>query len=161
MLNAVLNELNNYFFKYSTTTGTKQYSFSKDITFTANDTLEADFADTFIVSEYVLIEGSRVNDGVYLISAIDDTSITIDTTVDLVIKTEPEASCTITKLFIPQELLQVIAEIKTYNAKANDGVASESIDDYSISYQGGSSDENSWPKVFRGKLGKWKRLGWC
>ena len=124
MLNEVIKYLNNYFFQY--TLGTLNYSYSKDVEFTSNDTLSGDFEDTFLVGEYILVQGSRVNDGIYLISAIDNTSITIDTTVDITITTEPETSVTITKLYIPKDLISLIAEIKAFNTSFSDGIASES-----------------------------------
>lgn len=154
MLNEVLNDLNNYFFQY--TLGLKKNSYSKDVTFTATDTMEADFTDTFIVGEYVLIEGSRLNDGVYLISAIDDTSITIDTTVDITISTEAEISCTITKLYIPKSFIALLAEIKAFNSGSTTGLSSESQGSRSISYSG----DSSWKMAFKNRLSQYRKLGW-
>jgi len=155
MLNSVLEYLNNYFFKYTSTA--KEYSYAKDITFTTNNTMAGDFTDTFLVGEYVLVEGSRINDGVYLISAIDDTTITIDATVDLTIDTEPQIDCTITKLFIPKQLISLIAEIKDYNTNVTTGIASESQGNRSVSY-GGSS---GWKSAFSNQLSVYKKLRWC
>lgn len=157
MLNAVLREINNYFFEYSL--GVKEFSYSKDVTFTSSDTLGAtDFSDTFIVGEYILVEGSRVNDGVYLISSIDATTITVDATVDLTITTEPERTVTLTKLFIPKELIALIAEIKTYDASVTTGLSSETQGNRSVSYADGGS---SWKKAFGTDLSVYKRLRWC
>lgn len=154
MLNEVLRALNNYFYEY--TLNAKNHSYTKDITFTSNNGLAGDFADTFIIGEYIYIEDSRLNDGVYLITEIDDTTITIDATLDITISTEAEISCDITKLYIPKSLIALISEIKTYNTNSTTGAASESQGGRSISYDGGSS----WQKAFSGRLAPYKKLRW-
>jgi len=156
MLNAVLRELNNYFIKY--TNGVANFTFSKEVTFTSNDTLTAtSFADTFIAGEYIHIEGTRVNDGVYLISAIDATTITIDATVDFTITNEPEVSTTLTKLYIPDDVIQLVDEINTYNTNNEDGVVSESQGNRSVTFDGGSS----WRKAFSKRLSSYRKVRWC
>ena len=154
MLNEILNYLNNYF-------ADTDYSFETACTFTASDTIAGDFADTFIVGEYILIEGSRVNDGVYLIKAIDGTSITIDLTVDYVITTEPETTMTLTKCYIPQDLISLIAEINTFNANSTDGIASESQGQRSVSYVSGGNGTSGWINAFSPRLSIHKKLRWC
>lgn len=149
MLNEVLKYLNRY---YKTTD-----VYTKDVTFTADDTLTADFTDTLIASEYFLVEGTRLNDGVYKVSANNTTSITIDTTVDLAIISEPEIATTITRLDIPRELLSLVEEIKTYNNGVVDGVSSETQGSRSVSYESGSS----WQNAFSTRLSKYKKLRWC
>ena len=155
MLNQVLKYLNNYFFEY--TNGTRSYSYSKDVTFTSSATMSADWTDTYIVGEYILVEGSRLNDGVYLISAIDATDITIDSTLDITVSTEPEVSVTVSKCYIPKELIDIIADIKTYESNSNPGISSESQGNRSVTYNG-SSD---WKTVYQSALSKYRKLGWC
>ena len=155
MLNAVLKYLNNYFFEY--TLGAKNYTFSKDVTFTTNTLTATSFADTFLAGEYVLIEGTRLNDGVYLISTIDATTITIDSTLDLTISAEPEITTTLTKLYIPKELLSLIVTIKTFNANSGSGIASESQGNRSVSYANGSGD---WKTAFSPQLSTYRKLRW-
>ncbi len=154
MLNAVLNDLNNSFYEY--TSGVKNYSYTKDISFTSEDTMLGGFTDTFIVGEYVRVTGSRVNDGVYLISAIDTTSITIDTTVDAKIKTEPSTECTITKCYIPSDVVQMIAEIKEFDANLVQGASSESQGSRSVSFADGAS----WKKAFSPRLSAYRKMRW-
>lgn len=154
MLNQVLKYLNRWFYRLSN--GLPEYSFSKDCTFTTANKIEADFASTFLVGEYVKIEGSRLNDGVYKISAIDAISLTIDATVDLTITTEPEITCTLTKLDIPKELIALIAEIKTYNTNVTDGVASESQGSRSISY----GTQSGWQGAFKSRLSQYRKVRW-
>ena len=160
MLNAVLRELNNYFFEFSN--GVKELQFTIDSTFVAPDTINGVFTDTFVVGEYILIEGSRVNDGAYLISAIDGSSMTIDATVDKTIKAEAEVECTITKLFIPFDVVELIADIKDYNSNVKTGVRSEQQGNRSITYGGGSSTSASgWKSAFANQLSTYKKVRWC
>lgn len=158
MLNEVLVYLNNYFFEYSS--GAKKYSYSKDIAFTSTGTMTGDFTDTFLAGEYVLIENTRLNDGVYKISAIDDTTITIDATLDLTIDTEASITTTITKCYIPKDLLAIIAEIKTYNTNVTDGVSSESQGNRSISYSANGTASSGWQNAFGSRLAKYRKVRW-
>lgn len=149
MLNEVLNYINHY---YKT-----DDIYTKEVAFTSDATLTADFTDTLLASEYFLIDGSRLNDYAFKVSANNTTSLTIDNTVDLTILNEPEIKVTITRLDIPRDLLALIAEIKTYNTNVVDGVASEAQGNRSISYQDGSS----WQVAFSSRLSKYKKLRWC
>ena len=159
MLNEVLNYLNNYFeqpnlYQYSAIV----YQFTVDTTFTATDTLGGAFEDTVIAGEYIRLQGTKLNDGVYLITANDATSLTIDATLDIAVATEAEISTTIKKSYIPAALLTIIAAIKVYNASTGaQGVKSESQGKRSITYAG---NDNSWIGVYRSKLAPYKRLGW-
>lgn len=155
MLNSVLEYLNNYFFRY--TLGVKSYTFTRDVTFTSANTLTGDFTSTFLVGEYILIEDTRLNNGVYLITAIDDTTITIDATLDITIDTESEIECTLTKLFIPKPLISLIAEIKTYDASTTSGLVSESQGSRSVSY----ATMSGWKTAFGSQLSGYKKLRWC
>lgn len=155
MLNEVIKEINNYFLEYSN--GVLSNSYTVDSTFTATGTIEGDFTDTFIAGEYILIQGTRLNDGIYLISAIDDTSITIDADLDIVLSTEAEVETTLTKLYIPKSLIALIAEIKTFNSSTTAGISSESQGSRSISYENGSS---TWTSAFSGRLSAYKKLKW-
>lgn len=153
MLNEILNYLNNYF-------QDNDYSYTIDCTFTGNDTIEGDFADTFLVGEYIRIRDTRLNDGVYLISAIDDTSITIDTTVDYIIRTEAEVSTRLVKADIPRDFISLVSDIETYNTNnTTAGATSESIDDYSVSYDS-DTISGGWQGAFKGKLARFKKMRW-
>lgn len=165
MLNEVLNYLNNYF-PVSTRKAVDRgmilpiwnsfYQYEVDATFTTNDTISGDFEDTYLVGEYIRIENTRLNDGVYLITAIDDTSITVDATLDITISTEEEITTLFTKCNIPKQLVSLIADIKTYDSASNDGIKSETQGDRSVSY----NIDSSWQAVYKNKLGRYKKLGW-
>lgn len=160
MLNAVLRELNNYFIRY--VNGVLQFNFSIDITFTASDTLTGDFTDTFISGEYILIQGSRVNDGVYKINTISATELKIDAAVDILIENESEVTCSVTKLYIPEDLIQLIDKIDMYNTNVTTGISSESQGSRSVSYgTSGGGSSSGWKDAFNSQLSTYKKLRWC
>ncbi len=102
--------------------------------------------------QYVYICGSVLNDGVYQITAIagdvlEMTGLTPEDTDDV----------TVYGLAIPPSLLTVVAEIESYVAKNPDGVQSESLGDYSVSYSGGAGG-TSWEGAFAGRLSQWRRV---
>ena len=154
MLNEVLKEINNYF-PWKGFDGTV-HLYTVDIIFTATDTMTGDFEDTYMVGEYVKVSGSRLNNGVFKISAITDTTITIDTTVDQIIKEEEEIIVDVVKVAIPDELVAIINDIETYDSQAKDGLQAESQADRSVTYSKGSSGTD----VFRSKLAKWNKVKW-
>jgi hypothetical protein len=150
MINQVLGYLNNYFINYN-------YQSIIDSTFTATDTIAGDFEDTFLVGEWIIISGTRLNDGVYLISAIDTTSLTIDTGYDKLITTEELAEDVLyRKLDIPAQLITIIADIATYQASESIGIASESQGNTSITY----ASSSGWQGAFTSKLSQWRKLRW-
>jgi len=161
MLNAVIKYLNNPFFKY--TNGVPNYQYTVDSTFTATDTITGTFTDTFIVGEYILINGTRINDGVYLITANDGTSLTIDATLDIAISTESTAvATTYTKMYIPDEVIALIAEITSYNSNVIDGVVSEKQGERSITYGTSSGGGTTgWQSAFGARLSTYRKLRWC
>lgn len=159
MLNEVLEYLNNYFYKY--TLGVANYTFTKDVTFTTNTLTASDFSDTFVAGEYIKIEGTRLNDGVYKISAVDATTITVDGTLDIAIESEAEVETTLTKCYIPKDLISLIAEIKTYNTNTTDGIVSERQGERSVTYGTSSSGGSTgWQNAFASRLSKYRKLRW-
>ena len=150
MINAVLNYINNRFLNYS-------YQSLIDSTFTAPDTIDGVFTDTFMVGEWVDISGTRLNDGIYLVSAIDDSSMTVSTGYDKLITTEELAEDVLyRKLDIPAQLITIIADIATYQASESIGIASESQGNTSITY----ASSSGWQGAFTSKLSQWRKLRW-
>jgi len=149
LLNEILNYLNNYF-------ADTDYSFETACTFTASDTIAGDFADTYIMGEYIRIKDTRLNDGVYLVKTVSDIEITIDATVDLTVRTEAEVTAKITKADIPRDLISLIAEIKTYNTSGIVPIASESQGNRSVTYV----KDSSWKSVYTGMLSNYRKLRW-
>jgi hypothetical protein len=135
MLAEILEYLQNYFvYNYETiaSIGTKL-------------TLTGDY----VVGQYINIDGSRLNDGVYEIESIDGTEITL--TVDLLAE---ETNCIVYGLKIPKTIIDLSAKIATYNTNSTQGLTSESQGSRSVSYKDGST----WTDVFKGSLTPYRRI---
>lgn len=141
MLNEVLQTLNNYF--------VNDYCDLEEID---TDTITVKDVSKFIEGQYVLVLGSKVNDGVYLVSNITGSVLTLDAPFEFV----PEVSETMVacSLAIPRAVLSLVDEITAYNLVNNGSVKSESLGDYSVSYVG---DDASWITVFRKRLNPFKK----
>lgn len=153
MLNQVLYYINNFYKDLD-------YEYAIDTTFTNTTTMTGDFADTFVAGEYVLISGSRLNDGLIAkIDSINDTTLVIDSNNDRLLTVESEVEVNIIKLALPYALIKLIEDIANYvlDNGVTDGVASESIDDYSIAY---ASADSSWSGMFKARLSKFRKLAW-
>jgi len=155
MLNQIIEYLKNYF-------QDNDYCYQIDCTFNAGaNTITGDFEDTFFAGEYIRIKDSRLNDGVYLISSIDDTTITIDATVDLLISDEPEISVYVIKAKLPPDFLSLVSDIASWETSNSglEGIKSESIDGYSVSFSDNSAS-GGWQGAFTGRLSKYRKMRW-
>lgn len=96
--------------------------------------------------QYVLIEGSALNDGIWN----DDLS-----------KLEDETfTGTITPLKIPKEFLNLVAEIESYQANAKPSeYVSESFGGYSYTKaRTASGNVASWQSAFGTRLNAWRKI---
>jgi len=154
MLNEVLKQINNYFLGDTV--------HEVDVTFTTTDTLEGNFTDTFQAGQYIYVYNSLLNDGVYKILTITDTTITIDATTDILIDTESVSSVGLIQCVIPKTLLAIIADISLYSTNIQDGISSESQGGRSVSYNGGAQggSGSSWTSAFSNRLGPYKKVRW-
>jgi len=100
------------------------------------------FTDDYLVGQYVLIKNSIMSDGVYRLTGVSPTKLTVAE----VLTAESTQLISIYGLAIPREIIALNAKIEAY--KGAEGIASESIDDYSISYKDGSG----WQVAFRSEL---------
>lgn len=120
----IMGYCKNHFIRH---TETDTYSFDGAV-------ITGAFSNTYIAGMYLLIEDSFANDGIYKIEAVTTTSITVDSVLD----TENTGETVrIYGLNPGKEFLSIVEEIDA--ADINEGIASESIDDYSVSY-GNSGD---------------------
>lgn len=100
-----------------------------------------------IPGEYLLIEGSKLNDGVYTYPMLD--------------LQDEEFSGTITELSPDTEFLELVAEIEAYQSKyGNAGpYQSESFGGYSYSRaQGANGAAASWQTAFQSRLKTWRKI---
>jgi hypothetical protein len=151
----VLSYLNNYFvYAYAPhvyidiTASTKTIALA-DITYDFDD-----YALDIKVGQYVRIEGTRLNDGVYKVVTVATTSFTVLETLIDEVSDEDLDYITISELAIPNKLLSIITEMIAWTG--TDNVKSESLGPHSITYDRPSNVFTS----FEGRIKRWKKLGW-
>ena len=140
MIEQVLQAINNYYVDDHC-----------DLTQIFLDGVNVKRPDKFVEGQYILVLGSKMNDGVYTVLNIGGNKLTLDVAVDLVPElTKNMVACS---LSIPKAILNLADEIQAYNAKNDGSVASESLGDYSVTYGEGAT----WITVFRNKLAPYKK----
>jgi hypothetical protein len=112
-------------------------------------TITGDFGETYLVGQYICIQYSILNDGVYTVTAFDSETGVI--TVSETLRNET-TTVNIFGLAPPRDFLDLVTEIDNFTGQ--DGVKSESIDDYSVSYEG----DGSWKSVFRKRLDTYRTM---
>jgi len=134
MIDQVMNEINNHFPR---TLDAGKYTIN-------GDTLTGALVANYQAGQYVYIIGSILNDGVYKITEVAPGEITLDTTL-----ADEVGEFAVWGLAIPNAFLKIVEDIEAYQAKGpSDGVASESIGRYSVSYKNGGG----WRDIFKGRL---------
>lgn len=151
----VLGYLNNYFvYTYAPniyidiTASTKTIALA-DINYDFND-----YALDIKVGQYIRIEGTRLNDGVYKVATVGATSFIV---VETLINEESDHDLdyvTISELAIPNKLLSIVTEMIAWTG--TDNVKSESLGPHSITFDRPSNVFTS----FEGRIKHWKKVGW-
>lgn len=108
--------------------------------------------------QYVRIMDSLLNDGVYKIASVEAGEITLDATL-----TDEEFCGYIVGLAIPNEFITLAAKVAAFT---NRGIASESIPNYSVSFNAKSgveayrSDLQAYMKPFQSRYSflRWVRI---
>lgn len=136
----VMDSINNHFVKSTE---------KKQVEFTA-DSIKFDFTETYLVGMYVIVTDSYLNDGIYKIASVSDGVIEVEEPLS-VEKTDKDV--TIYASAPPQAFVGLVSEIKAFGHDKL-GVASESIDDYSVSYTG----DGSWQSVFKSRLNQYRKV---
>jgi hypothetical protein len=150
MLTEVCHEVNNYFRRDSIR-----------INLSVSDHTPSGIPDGFLQEgQFFLIEGSIFNDGVHKWLASGTN-----------LRDEQECSCNVWSLAIPQEFLDLVAEISAWNevyggatSAALSPFASESFGGYSYSKSSGgsssdgSADGSNWKTAYASRLNKWRRV---
>ena len=124
MIDNICNHLRNYFV-YKEHNGTFKIE---------NNALLLD------VHGYIKIDGSRFNDGVYLMPAILE---------------DEEFKGTVYELALPKKFIEIVNKIEEYqkNQKPSD-FTSESFGGYSYT----KGEQNGWKKAFKNELNQWRKL---
>ena len=109
------------------------------------DGIEGTFNETYLVGQYISILDSFLNDGVYKITGVTNTKLTLDAA----LLAESSKLC-IHGLKLPKAYLSVISAIETYTAgqSTQAEISSESQGSRSVTYKDGSG----WQSAFKSKL---------
>ena len=138
----VLRYLNNYFFRF------------KEV---GNFTIENDkiigLKGKYIKGQYLLIEGSTLNDGVIKVENIVGDGMYLEKPFN------EEFKGTIYSLAIPQALINLVDEINTWKAdnKKTD-IISESFEGYSYSRANSNGQVATWKDVFKEELRGYRKV---
>src|SRR5690606_26834657 len=100
MLNAVMTEIKNHFAISSECV---------PVSFDA-DGINGNFQKVYVVGQYVWIKNSVVNDGVYKITKIEGSKITLDGTFTLI-----NTNIRLFALAVPSEFVSLVNDISTYS----------------------------------------------
>ena len=134
-------EINNFF--------VKDYE-CDNFTITSNK-ITGDFESTYVAGQYIRLSGSILNDGVYKITNVTATELTLDAT----LQAETERTITVYGLVVPSSFITLANEIIAKGS--NEAVASESVSRYSVTYGEGGK---SWTSVYKKALDRWRKLRW-
>jgi len=147
----IFEYLNNFFIDYS------YYHEGIDLTFTAPDQIGGDLSSTdFEVGMYFKVEGTKNNDGAYLIKAISGTAITVDTDYSSIIA-ESEIRACIYWMDVPKSLKGIILSmLTTDSASTSDNVKSEKQGNRTLEY----IDQSSTINAYKSKLSPFKKVKW-
>lgn len=144
MIEQVLRYINN-FYLYDKATGQ-----SVELNgFISND------YEIYLPGQYIYVVGTVLNDGVYLIESID--TLTGKLVTDKPLEPESGRRFMIYAMRVPKALQDLVKEIEAYNIKNPEGVKSESLGDYSVTY-GGNQITSSWQASFSAKLAPYKKV---
>ena len=153
----VLGYLNNYFvYTYAPNVYVDIASVEDASTITLADD-DIDFDDIALdikADQYIRIVGTRLNDGVYKVSGVEDNVVTVDATLIDEESDEDLDHVTIYELAIPQKLLSLVTEMIAWSG--TDNVKSERLGPHSITYDKPVTVYTQ----FESRLNRWRRLGW-
>ncbi len=123
------------------------------------DGIVGEFSETYIKDQYVRIQGSVLNDGVYEVESVTSEKVTFIEANLLAENTT--RSILFSGLAPSREFISLVAEIKEYDETVVKGVKSESQGNRSVSYGtggGSGSSDNSWESVFASQLVQYRKL---
>jgi len=154
VIEEVLAYLNNYFvYTHAPSIFIDCDATAKTITLADTDYTWDDYALDPKVDQYIRVEGSRLNDGVYKVTAVSETSVTVDTTLIDEESDEDLDHVTIYELAIPQTLLSLVTEMIAWSGTNN--IKSEKLGPHSITYDKPVTVFSS----FEGRLKRWRKVG--
>lgn len=141
MILDVMDKINNHFLK---SVEVKSFEI-------VADGIIGDFSETYFPDMYVLIKNSYRNNGLYKITTVEDTKLTVEETL------KPEVSDDNIFLYAcspPDNFLSIVSDIESYNATTNGGVKSKTTQDLQVVYNG----DDSWYNVFKSQLKQYRKV---
>ena len=138
----VLRYLNNYFFRF------------KEVgNFTIENNKIIGLKGKYIKGQYLLIEGSTLNDGVVKVETVIGNEITLEKPFN------EEFKGVIYSLAIPQAVISLVDEINLWKADNNKtDIISESFEGYSYSRANSNGQVATWKDVFREELKGYRKV---
>jgi len=164
----VLAYLNNYFvYTYAPNVYVDITAETKTIALADADYDFDDYALDLKVGQYVRIEGTRLNDGVYKVATINTTSFTVEEDLTDEESDEDLDYVTIWELAVPPKLESIIAEMITWEASSVapssvGHIQSEKLGPHTVTYAKNTSNNKPITvfDVFGGRIKRWKKVGW-
>lgn len=136
----ILNYLNNYFYSYALMTNVTFEEDGKSFTISK-------FKKNFYKGQYIKIEETTINDGIFKIISIRDNGDSITITTDATEFAEGNFRCFILALAVPRPVIKLKEAIEEFKAKNKPSIyTSESFGNYS----------RSWATNYKGAVLTWK-----
>ena len=120
-----------------------------------SDGIVGSFSEKYIAGMYIWIKNSFLNDGVYLLTGATTSKLSVAP--DTFTAENLGDTIYVFASTPPKDFLALVTEIEAYNSGSGtkDGISSESIDDYSVSFGKG---DGSWKSVFSQRLNNYRKM---
>lgn len=150
MIDQIMDYLNNHFVR----------SGESDDFEIVTDGIVGDFDEKYIAGQYIWIQGSFINDGVYLLTGVSNNKLTVAD--DTFTAENTGESIRVFGCAVPKPFLTLVDDINSWISEnaGKEGIASETIDSYSVSFGSGpdGSTANSWQSAFAGRLSTYRAM---
>lgn len=147
----LLNYLNNYFYSYALMTDVTFEEDGKSFTIYK-------FKKNFYKGQYIKIEETTINDGIFKIISIKDNGDSVTVTTDSIDFVEGNFRCLILALAVPRPVIKLKESIEEFKVKNKPSVyTSESFGNYSRSWATNSKGTIlTWKDVFKEELNQYR-----
>ncbi len=147
----ILNYLNNYFYNYALMTNVAFEEDGKSFTISK-------FKKNFYKGQYIKIEETTINDGIFKIISIKDNGESVTVTTDATDFVEGNFRCLILALAVPNPLIRLKESIEKFRTENEPSIyTSESFGDVSRSWATNSKGAIlTWRDVFKEDLKQYR-----
>ena len=151
----VLAYLNNYFvYTYAPNVYVDFDAATQTITLADIEKTFDDYALDVRVDQYIRTVGSRLNDGVYKVTAVETNAVTVDATLIDEESDQDLDHVTIYELAVPQKLLSLVTEMIAWSGTNN--IKSERLGPHAVTY----AEPVTVFSSFKSRIKRWKKVGW-